>query len=104
MLTPKKTLNIVDSWNNDNAYATLIFEKTKFVEYCIIPTRAISPSWNLMLGFEILSLCLEQIAKNVEKTSPAPAQKKNAVEIFERRIIFFIKIASVPEKISASIL
>ena len=69
-----------------------------------MPTKAISPSWNFILGWDILSLCLENRTKIVEKISPAIAQKKNAVEILERRITFFIKIASVPEKISAKIL
>ena len=46
-------------------------------------------------------MCREIVKNNNEKNNPENAHKKNAFVIPERRIIFFIKIASVPEKIRA---
>lgn len=98
---PKNTLNIVDNWKSASAYATLIWAKTTFVEYCIKPTEKISSNWYLMLDFWIENLCFAKRQIKNEKNKPEIAQRENALFMLVKRIIFFIKIASVAEKIRA---
>lgn len=102
MLAPRNTLKTVDSWNRASAYATLIFEKTKFVEYCIVATNNIRninslKLWSLNFNFDFMR-------KSDENNKPDIAQRINEVGMLVSRIIFFMKTASVPEKIRASTL
>ena len=52
----------------------------------------------------IIGLCFANIINNAEKISPEKHHKKNVLVTLVKRIIFLIKIASVPEKIKAKIL
>ena len=77
----------------------MIFEKTKFVEYCIKNTHKIKSVWYLKEG-NVFSF-FEKRTKMNEKNNPEIAHKKNEVGTFVKRIIFLINMASSPEKISA---
>ena len=57
--------------------------------------------WYLKFVLLIFSGCLDNKTNRIEKTRPASAQYKKADDMFVNRITFFIKMASVPEKIRA---
>ena len=100
MFAPKKTLNNVESWKSASAYDTFILEKTKFVEYCIIPTDKTKHTKCLTEG--ITNLCLK--IQNEENINPENAHKKKDAEIFVSIIISFINTASTAENINAKAL
>ncbi len=54
-----------------------------------------------MLDFWIENLCFAKRQIKKEKNKPEIAQRENALFMLVKRIIFFIKIASVAEKIRA---
>ena len=75
---------------------------TKFVEYCIIPTNKTNKSCAL-IDF-IIGLCFAKLMNKDEKINPEKHHKKNVLATPDKRITFFIKIASVPENIKAKTL
>ena len=100
MFAPKKTLNNVESWKSASAYDTFILEKTKFVEYCIVPTDKIKHTKCLAEG--IVNLWLK--IQNEENINPENAHKKKDAGMLVNIIICLINTASIAENINAKAL
>lgn len=100
-LPPKNMLNKLESWNKARAEETVKCAKTILVKYCIrkieITRKICSFKFSLFNGWAFHA----GKHKRKEKSNPDKTQKQSAISGFVRRIIFLIKIASVPEKINA---
>lgn len=102
-LYPKITLIIIESWNKDRAYPTFIYLNTYAVVNVINPKHIAVKIYIIECFLDgIFKFLSEKILIMIkENKAPKKLDVINEVVIDDKIITFFMKTASIAEKISA---